>query len=179
MRKRQYQSLQPPWPLNSSVVHIHAKEPVLRNHLASVSKLLADGRLEEVKTILGWTLDTRRLLLSLQTDKHKLWSAGIRKMITDKSSRGDKLNTVGRLKDVSFTIPAAQHFLGRICHFEEHYYPTTKAIRWIPRDVLEDLTCGSISSSKPAAESAGASCRSESQQPFTAPTMCFTAEPGA
>jgi hypothetical protein len=36
----------------------HAKEPVLRGHLASFSKLLAEGRLEEVKTILGWILDT-------------------------------------------------------------------------------------------------------------------------
>jgi hypothetical protein len=125
--------------LNSSAVHPHAQESVLRNHVASFSKLLAERRLEEVKTILGWTLDTRLLLLSLQVDKHKLWSAGIRKMITDKSSRVDKLNTVGRLNHVGSIIPVAQHFLGTIWHFEEHYYPTTTAIRQIPRDVLEDL----------------------------------------
>jgi hypothetical protein len=43
----------------------HAQESVLRGHPASFSKLLAEGRLEEIKTILGWILDTRRLLLSL------------------------------------------------------------------------------------------------------------------
>jgi hypothetical protein len=29
----------------------HAQEPVLRGHLASFTKLLAEGRLEEIKTI--------------------------------------------------------------------------------------------------------------------------------
>ncbi len=118
----------------------YAQEPILRGHQASFSKLLAEGRLEEVKTFLGWTLDTRRLLLSLPKDKYKEWSADIVQMISGKSSSGDKIRKlVGRLNHVGFVIPAARHFLGRIRNFEETSYPTTKTIRRIPRDVLDDL----------------------------------------
>jgi hypothetical protein len=118
----------------------HAQEPVTRGHLASFSKLLAEGRLEEVKMILGWTLDTRRLLLSLPTDKYDEWSTDIRKMISSKSSKGDKLrNTIGRLNHVGFIIPTARHFLERIRHFEAHSYPTTKDSRRIPRPVRDGL----------------------------------------
>jgi hypothetical protein len=118
----------------------HAQEPVTRGHLASFSKLLAEGRLEEVKMILGWTLDTRRLLLSLPTDKYDEWSTDIRKMISSKSSKGDKIrNTIGRLNHVGFIIPTARHFLERIRHFEAHSYPTTKDSSRIPRPVRDGL----------------------------------------
>ena len=61
-------------------------------------------------------------------------------MISGKSSSGDKIRKlVGRLNHVGFVIPAARHFLGRIRNFEETSYPTTKTIRRIPRDVLDDL----------------------------------------
>jgi hypothetical protein len=118
----------------------HAQEPVLRGHLASFTKLLAEGCLEEIKTILGWNLDTRRLLLSLPTDKYEEWSADIPQMIMSKSSNGEKLrNTIGRLNHVAFIIPAARHFLGRIRHFEAHSYPTTEDIRRIPRPSIDDF----------------------------------------
>jgi hypothetical protein len=73
--------------------------------------------------------------------KYEEWSSDIRKMITSKSSKGDKLrNTIGRLNHVGFIIPAARHFLGRLRHFEEHSYPTIEVSRRIPRTVRDDLT---------------------------------------
>jgi hypothetical protein len=88
---------------------LYTQEPVPRGHLASSSKVLAERRLEEVKTILGWALDTRRLLYRQRSTQNDL------QMITGKSSRSDKLrNTVGRLNHVGFIIPTARHFLGRI-----------------------------------------------------------------
>jgi hypothetical protein len=62
-------------------------------------------------------------------------------MISGRSSSGDKIRKlVGRLNHVAFVIPAARHFVGGIRHFEEISYPTTKAIRQIPRGMLEDLS---------------------------------------
>jgi hypothetical protein len=55
----------------------HVQEAVLLGHLASSTKLLAEGHLGEVKVILGWIVDTRRLLLSLPTDKYEEWSVAI------------------------------------------------------------------------------------------------------
>ena len=40
-------------------------EPIPRDEAAAVSKLIAEGGLEETKQILGWLYDTRRLLISL------------------------------------------------------------------------------------------------------------------
>jgi hypothetical protein len=48
------------------------------------SKVRAKGRLEQVKTILGVTLDNGRLLMPPSTDKNKEWSAGTRKVFADK-----------------------------------------------------------------------------------------------
>jgi hypothetical protein len=117
----------------------HMQEPVLRGHLASFSKLLAGGRLEEIKTILGWILDTCRLFLSCLYQKTSTKNG--QRMIRDRSTSGETIHTLGaRLNHVAFVIPAARHFTGRIRHFEETSYPTTKDTRRIPRDVLEDLS---------------------------------------
>ena len=45
-------------------------EPLPRDHLTSVKKLLAEGGLIEVKVVLGWLLDFSSLLEKLPEDKH-------------------------------------------------------------------------------------------------------------
>jgi hypothetical protein len=81
--------------------------------------------------ILGWTLETRRLLLLLPTDKYEEWSSDIPKMIAKKSSRGGKLrNTVDRLNHVGYIIPVARHFLGGNPSFEDGSDPSDQARRF-------------------------------------------------
>jgi hypothetical protein len=71
----------------------NAQEPVLRGLLnTSFSKILAVGCLKEVKAILVWIIDTRRLLLSLPAGKCEEWSAEILTEIAFKLR-----NTVGSL----------------------------------------------------------------------------------
>ena len=41
------------------------------------NKMLEEGRLEEIKVILGWDLDTRRLPVRLLYDKYIEWSRDI------------------------------------------------------------------------------------------------------
>ena len=51
-------------------------EAVPRRPILSLPKLIAEGRPEEVQTVLGWNLDTRRLKISLPSDKYHTWDGG-------------------------------------------------------------------------------------------------------
>jgi hypothetical protein len=63
----------------SSLLAIHtvgrpvaSQEPVPRNELTAEKKLIVESLLEEVKTTLGWLLDTRRLIIGLTIGKSLL-----------------------------------------------------------------------------------------------------------
>ena len=61
-----------PLALHILVRPLSASEPIPRHPIISISKLIAEGALEETKSLLGWNYDTRRLLLSLP--KHKIFA---------------------------------------------------------------------------------------------------------
>jgi hypothetical protein len=89
--------------------------PIKRNELTAEKKLIAESLLEEVKTTLGWLLDTRRLLISLTLDKYSEWAAAIIFILITESCGYDDLETlVGRLNHVCFVIPVALHFMSRL-----------------------------------------------------------------
>jgi hypothetical protein len=106
----------------ASLLAIHAvcrpvadDEPVLRNELTAEKKLIAESLLEEVKTTLGWLLDTRRLLISLTMDKYSSWAAAVWMMLLTEVCRYEAMETlVGRLNHVCFIIPQARHFMSRL-----------------------------------------------------------------
>ena len=90
-------------------------DPVPRDHIVSISKLLAEAALEEQKILLGWHLDTRRLLVSLPEEKYIAWSNMIKDVIKRGSSSFDELDSlVGRLTHVTVIIPYSKHFMSRI-----------------------------------------------------------------
>ena len=94
---------------------VHNDEPIKRKNLMCFRKLLAEGRLEEVKTILGWTIDTRRLLIKLPKHKYVAWKKSILDMITSQQTNFKNLETMlGRLTHMSFILPNILHFLGNI-----------------------------------------------------------------
>lgn len=59
----------------------NVNDSVLRNAIMSRRKLSAEGRLEEIKIVLGWTIDTRRFLISLPHDKAARWIEDIKDII--------------------------------------------------------------------------------------------------
>jgi hypothetical protein len=80
--------------------------PITREVLLSMVKLMGEGRFQKTKTVLGWTLYTRQLLVSLSSDKFSLWSSDIRRHIIRGSLVATKLETlVGRLEHVGYLIP--------------------------------------------------------------------------
>jgi hypothetical protein len=48
-----------------------------RQEIISLKKLKAEARLAETKTVLGWDLNTRQLIISLPRDKYERWSEAI------------------------------------------------------------------------------------------------------
>ena len=49
--------------------------------MAALNKLLAEARLEEVKTILGWIFDLRLLTIALPDNKFTVWSKALCAML--------------------------------------------------------------------------------------------------
>lgn len=109
----------------------HAGEtlgPLPRRSILSLPKLIAEGSPAELQLVLGWHLDTRRLLLSLPKDKVEAWSSSDINVII---STGTCLFTVleqliGQLNHAAYLLPTAQHFLGRLRYRIEPRYRNTR-----------------------------------------------------
>ena len=96
---------------------LHENEPIIRKWLLSLSKFSAEGQPEEIKIVLGWLLDTRRLLVSLPEYKHSVWTEQIETVLREnKTTLADLENIKGRLMHLACVDRAARHFLGRINH---------------------------------------------------------------
>jgi len=86
-----------------------------RKDIISLKKFEAKGRLEEVKKILDWIINTRSLSISLPDDKFKAWSSDISKMILEKKVSHQLLeSTIGRLNHVACIFAPMKHYMGRL-----------------------------------------------------------------
>ena len=90
-------------------------EPLPRDDLASIKKLLAEGTPSEALCLLGWDADARRLLLRLPWSKHLAWRDDTLRLLRARGATRSELDTlVGRLNHVGCITPAARHFLSRL-----------------------------------------------------------------
>jgi hypothetical protein len=85
-----------------------------RRALLSLPKLLAEGSPDEIQSVLGWWIDTRRMNKALPDDKFQVWMGNIDGIIgRDKKCRYERLDQlVGRLNHSSFVMSVSRHFLG-------------------------------------------------------------------
>ena len=60
--------------------HAGPDEPIKRRALLSDLKLIAEGTPDELQTVLGWLMDTRRLLLRLPTEMFDAWVDHVKTM---------------------------------------------------------------------------------------------------
>ena len=91
------------------------EEPITRRPLLSIAKLTAEGSPAEVQIVLGWRLDTRRLILALPDDKFKAWTEDIVNYGTKGYCRFEELNElVGRLNHAAYIMVVTRHFLSRL-----------------------------------------------------------------
>ena len=117
---------------------VHPDEPLPRGPMLNAKKLAAEGALEETKIVLGWKLDSRRLLISLPTHKFIAWTSQIKELIRTKKTTAKTLETIlGRMTNASTILPMARHFLSRLrfFHTKMHLYKTYT----LNRTMISDL----------------------------------------
>jgi hypothetical protein len=84
-----------------------------REHMLALSKLRAEGALQEHQIILGWRVDTRRLLIQIPNDKYLAWIGDIDRFLHNKKVKHHEMESlVGRLNNVGYIIPLGRFFLG-------------------------------------------------------------------
>ena len=91
------------------------KEPISPNDLLSIRKLLAEGRLQEIKNTLGWDIDTRSFCVRLPLHKFTAWSQSITSILDTGATTFSHLETlIGRLTHMSIIMPHILHFMSRL-----------------------------------------------------------------
>ena len=92
---------------------------VERDNMIEIDKAKAEGAAEEIKIVLGWTLETRRLLISLPKHKFIAWSSQIDSILENKSvSNKSLMSILGRLENVAQILVMLGHFLSNIRHLQ-------------------------------------------------------------
>jgi hypothetical protein len=86
------------------------QEPILRRAILSMEKLATEGTPEEIQIVLGWLIDTRRLLAALPQDKSEAWLNSLDAIISTRNCLKEALESLeGQLKNhASFVIPLAR-----------------------------------------------------------------------
>jgi hypothetical protein len=86
-----------------------------RKDIISLKKLSAEGQLSEIKTILGWCIDTRALTISMPTHKALDWLREIDIIIEAGRVNYKVLESMlGRLNHVAGIFPPMRHFMGHL-----------------------------------------------------------------
>lgn len=117
---------------------VEKSEPLPRDPLVSGKKLRAEGGLAEEMVLLGWHVDTRRLLVSLPVDKHAAWCRSISVILNrGETDQGELSSLVGRLNHVAYIIPSARHFMSRLRELELR--SKNRRTVQLPDDVASDL----------------------------------------
>jgi hypothetical protein len=92
-------------------------EPIIRRAILFIPKLLAEGLPAECRIVLGWMLDTRRILISLPDNKHQAWTESIKCIVASAACTRNVLKKlVGQLNHAAHIILVARHFLSRVRH---------------------------------------------------------------
>ena len=79
-------------------------------------KLEAEGTPSEMMIVLGWWLDTRKLLLRLPNNKFRAYSKEMEEILASGRVDGKDLESIiGKFVHASYAVPLSQHFLDNLC----------------------------------------------------------------
>jgi hypothetical protein len=112
---------------------------VTHDNLVSLDKLQAEAGLSEVKTLLGWELDTRQLTVKLTQEKYETWTSQLHNILATNGCMNKKVleSLIGHLNHTTSIIPIAWHLLSHL------YFSNSKATKHKPvflnRNTILDL----------------------------------------
>jgi hypothetical protein len=93
------------------------------------------GRPQDIKLVLGWVVDTRRLLASLPPEKYAAWTSELETAIAAKGTNKKSLEKLlGRLSQAATVIPLACFYLGRFYYKLKLFDSDFKSISWNKSD---------------------------------------------
>ena len=96
-------------------------DPLPRADAISERKLKGEGTPDEVKTILGWDIDTRLFRIHLPKLKAKEWRDEIKQITKLKTIPTKRLeSTIGRLNHAGHIVPQGRYFLNRLRYLLEN-----------------------------------------------------------
>jgi hypothetical protein len=100
--------------------------------------------MEEQKTVLGWTLNTRSLRISLPQHKHLKWCNEINRLSRSKKVKAKNLEAIlGSLNHVACIYNPMRHFLGRIY---QAFYRASSSRGWTTLKETEILDFQTLTS---------------------------------
>jgi hypothetical protein len=81
------------------------------------NKLKSEAPLEGRKTILGWLINFRQLLIILPENKYKAWTSAIKTMLLEGTMTAKELEmSIGRLVHLGMAILFVHHFMRHLCN---------------------------------------------------------------
>ena len=90
-------------------------EPLPRDDMLSLHKMIAEGALAEQNIILGWLFDTRAFIIRLPLSKFIAWNTQIVQILEVGKVQKEELNQlIGRLNHLASIMPLARHFMNRM-----------------------------------------------------------------
>ena len=107
----------PPLIIHSIFRPIDEKDPIKRDDNISSKKLKGEGQPSEIKTMLGWIINTRKMKVYLPKDKALAWSKDISNILkTNRVAHKELESTIGRLNHIGYILPTGRYFLNRLRH---------------------------------------------------------------
>ena len=94
-------------------------EPLPRDEMLALDKAFAEATPAEIAIVLGWLINTRKMLMSLTDEKHENWQAELKRML-DRANRNYRINhstlktLVGQLQHTTYVLQEGCHFLNRL-----------------------------------------------------------------
>jgi hypothetical protein len=65
---------------------VHEREHLVRDAMLAIKKAVAEGTPSELLIVLGWLINTRRMLMSLPDNKHVAWTQDITTMLAQSAA---------------------------------------------------------------------------------------------
>ena len=107
-------------------------------YILSLKKWLAEGQQEEVKTVLGWVINTRSMMVALPLDKAIAYRKQINEiLVANKVANKNLESIIGRIERTSYVVPNSKYFINRLRYLQ--YHSEKQGWAYIPKSVRKDL----------------------------------------